>query len=217
MYKLTSRLGVCFALAFLLLSMGGCNTPVAVHYTPIAAVQTLADDPQQSPRLFVMRFTDKRPDGDIVGENKNLYGMKINDVRTTDDVSLIVAEAMTDALQKGGVKCDLHPERKAGEPVPASELTKYDYLLTGEITRFFVSTKPGWNTVDATAEVTIRLCLTRNGKEEWIGPINGTAKQGTLASDLTSCMTQAVDSAIGNCMRATIQHLSANGILHKKA
>jgi hypothetical protein len=211
-----SRLVPLLALVFFAVALGGCNTPVAVRYTPVAAVQTLVDDPQQAPRLFVMRFTDHRPEGDIVGDNKNLYGMKINDVRTSDDVSLIVAEAMTDSLQKGGVKCELHPERKPGDSVPASELTKFDYLLTGEITRFYVSTKPGWNTVDATAEVTIRLCLTRNGKDEWIGPINGSAKQGTLASDLSSCMTQALDSAIGNCMRATVQHLSANGLLRKK-
>ena len=203
-------LGFCGLVSLFLV---GCTTPAAVHYTPVAAVEPLVPEGAKPLRVFVARLSDKRATPDIIGANKNLYGMKVNDVRTSDDISLIMAEALTDVLRKGGVHAELHPERKQGDKIPDAELSKYDMLISGEIVQFNVDTKPGWNSVDATAQVTIRVCITRNGKEEWVGPIDGAAKQGELMGGLSSCMSQALDSAMQNCMRAVVQHLSASGAL----
>lgn len=206
--------GLLFAcLAILLSSLTGCNTPVSIHYTPVAAVQTIAEDPARAPRIYVLKFADARKPADTIGENQDLYGIKINDVRTSDDIGLIITEAITDALRKAGLRDDLHSERKQGDAIPQEELAGYDAVLSGEITTFYVKTKPGWNTVDATAQVTIRLSITRNGKQEWIGPIDGSAKQSDMAGGLAPVMSQALDSAIGNCVRATIEHLNVNGAL----
>jgi hypothetical protein len=189
---------------------------MTIHYTPLAAVDGLTNPGDPVPKIYVKRFADVRKDPNAIGGNQNIYGGNVNTVRTSDDVGLIIGEAVTDALKKSGALADFRSERQPTDNIPAAERRGYDAVLGGEITLIDVTSKPGWNTVDATARVVIRVSVTRDGKSEWVGPIEGTAKQGTLSTDITNAMSQALDGAIQNCMRAMIQHLRASGALTSK-
>ena len=185
---------------------------MTVHYTPISAVDSLTNPGDPPAKIYVKRFDDPRKDPTIIGANQNLFGSTINNVTTSDDVGLIIASAVTDALKKGGATADLHSDRQPKDQVPESEMHGYDTVVGGEVTVIEVNTKPGWNTVNGTARIAIRVSVTRGGKTEWIGPIEGTATSAAvMVADLTNIMSMSLDGAIQNCMRTMIQHLKAGG------
>ncbi len=185
----------------------GCSSPVSVHYTPVAAVQPLIEDEAKAPHVYVMRFADHHDGGNSVGGNRNVYGMKVIDAKTQDDIPGIMTEALTDTLRKAGLKATLHPEHQLGDPLPADEAGKYQYVISGEIQQFNAESHPGWVTIDVNAKVTIRLLVSHEGKEIWVGPITGTASDAGLA------LGQSLDIAMQNCMRNAIQQLADSKII----
>jgi len=210
-----SNLLLTFVIIVTSLALSACGTTqMTVHYTPISAVDSLTNPGQAAPRIYVRRFADRRADQGNIGGNKNLYGMTINDVKTSDDLGVIIAGAATDALRKGNALADMHSEHAPNDAIPPGELHGYDAVIGGEILAVDVVSKPGWNTVDSQAHVVIRVSVMRNGTTAWIGPIDGTASQSMAGmGGLTTAMSEALDDAIQNCMRNMIDQLRASGAL----
>lgn len=200
------------SLAVFLLLSAGCSMPMSVKYSPLAAAEFLASD-ETPMRAFVVRFADIRENKTHMGSMKNIYGMEVKKLVTTDDLGLILAEATTDALQKGGLKASLHSERNPGEKIPESELKGYAFIIGGKIISVEVLSKPGWNTLKITARIVIDVCVTKSGKIEWIGPIEGTSEKQEVGGTSSSSLTDALDIAMQNCMRNMIRHLKSSGSL----
>jgi hypothetical protein len=186
---------------------------MTVHYTPLSAVDSLTNPGDPAPKIYVRRFADHRANPGDIGGNKNLYGVTINNVTTSDDLSIIVAGAVTDALRKGNAAADMHSEHGPDDAIPANEWRGYDVVVGGEILAVDVVSKPGWNTVDSQAHMVIRVSVSRGGNTTWVGPIEGTASESMAGGGLTSAMSDALDGAIQNCMRTMIQQLRASGRL----
>jgi hypothetical protein len=200
------------SLAVLLLFATGCTMPMSVKYSPLAAAESLSTDETTPPRAFVVRFADDRENTARTGSMKNIYGFESKTLVTTDDLGVILAEASTDALRKGGLKANLHTERTSGEAVPASELKGYAFVFGGRIKSIEVVSQPGWNTFKVAARVVIDACVTKAGKTEWIGPIEGSTEKREMIYS-SSSLTDALDVAMQNCMRNMVRHLKASGSL----
>lgn len=201
---------ITILLSFCAFLLAGCNTPMTIRYTPVASVATLRADDAPKIRVAVMRFSDARKDPDTIGANRNLYGMRINKVKTTDDLGQILAEATTDALDKAGLNADLRTD-----VIASSELrSDYDAVVEGHLTSIDVDTKPGWNTVDGKASISVMLSIWKSGHEVQIGPLSGEAKQGTVGADITNAASQALDGAIQNCIRSMIAELRKQKIFY---
>lgn len=183
--------------------LSGCNTPMTIRYTPVASVATLRSADAPKLRVAVARFSDAREDPETIGANRNLYGMRINKVQTTDDLGQILAEATTDALDKAGLDAELRTAASAA----SLRSENYDAVIVGRLTAIDVDTKPGWNTVDGKANISLMLTIWKGGQETEVGPISGEAKQGTVGADITNAASQALDGAIQNCIRSMINEL----------
>lgn len=197
-----SAMGLCVCI------LAGCNTPMTVRYTPVAAVPTIRSENLPDLDVAVLRFLDNRKNPEAIGSNKNVYGMRVNTVKTTDNLGQILSEASVDALRKAGLDSELRTELTSAD----SLLSEYGAVVGGEIVKIVVDTKPGWNTVDATAEIEIMLTVWRNGEKTSVGPVLGSAKQGTVGADITNAASQALDGAIQNCIRNMIIELKQKGV-----
>lgn len=189
---------------------GGCSMSMSAAYSPVAATESLVEG-EAKMRVYVTRFEDARPQKDSIGVMKNTFGIKVKNLVTSDDLELLMAEAATDALRKGGVTAGLHGERTATSEIPGVELENVDYVLGGRIKKINVESSPGWKTIKITAKVIIDVCVRRGEKIEWIGPIEGTAEMRDFNDLQSDSLTRTLDKAIGNCMRSMIRHLKASG------
>ena len=202
--------GVCLAL--LALGAAGCSTPISVRYSPLPAAESLttSDSPK---RIFVVKYLDAREEGASIGAMKNIYGGKVKTLVTTDNLEGMLSEATTDALRKAGLRADLHTDRATGEDVPPEEFKGYDFVIGGRIKIIDVQSRPGWDTLKITARVVIDIAVTKAGKTEWLGPIEGTAERREMNVPGTSVLTETLDIATQNCMRNMIRHIKASGAL----
>jgi hypothetical protein len=183
--------------------LGGCNTPMTVHYTPVASVATLRSQTAPTLSVAVVRFSDTREDPQTIGSNRNLFGMRINKARTTDDLGQILAEATTDALDKAGLNADLRVDTASTAELKSS----YDAGVEGRLMAINVDTRPGWNTVNGVASISVMLTVWRNGRVTKVGPITGKAQQGTMGADITNAASQSLDGALQNCIRNMVGEL----------
>lgn len=186
---------------------------MSVHYTPVAAVEPISEDDATAAHVLVLPLADNHGGNGSVGGNDNAYGMKINAVQTTDDIGEIMAEGLTDALRKAGLKATLHSEFKSGDTIPPDILSRYNYVISGEIQQFNVESNPGWWTVNINAKVTIHLSVNHGGTVVWLDPITGTSKEGDYNTLSSASMSEALDIAMQNCIRQTIQKLAASKLI----
>ena len=205
------------SLLTLVACLGGCSMPVSATYTPIAATESLTDGVSR-PRVYVAKFEDARTDKERLGAMKNSFGGDAKKLTTTDDLPLLLAEATTDALRKGGLDAALHGDRTADSSIPADELKGVDFVVGGRIKQATVETNPGWGTIRITSKVVIDVYVKCGANGEWVGPIEGTSEMRDFNSNYlqASSLSSALDKAIGNCMRNTVRHLKASGVFERQ-
>ena len=190
--------------------------PMAVKYSPLAAVETISTG-SAKPKLFVVRFMDEREKKDTVGRMNNAYGGKVKTLVTTDDIGLILAEATTDALRKAGLEAELHSDRTSGQTIPSEERNGFDYVIGGRIKEVEVVTQPGWDTLRIKARIVVDILIAKGDQSEWIGPIEGAGERRDYIILQGSSLTESLDGAIQNCMRDMIRHHKASGTLQPEA
>jgi hypothetical protein len=204
------RILVPLSLALLLAAVAGCSMPITVSYSPIAAAEALGGD-QAKLRVHVVRFVDDRGKKDSVGSLQNSFGGETKKLVTSDDLTMILAEATTDALRKGGAAAELHSDALLGATL-SKEQSSADLIVGGKIRTIEVTCRAGWDTYKITSRVIIDICVRKGNKDEWIGPIEGTAERREASIVQTSVFTATLDTAIQNCMRNMVRHLKSSGV-----
>lgn len=193
----------------------GCSMPMTVTYSPIAAAEAIGGD-QAKLRVYVVRFADDRQNKESVGSLKNAFGGEVKKLVTSDDLGMILAEATTDALRKGGMTAELHSDATIGSSL-SKEQAGADLIVGGKIRTIEVTSQPGWDTVKITSRVIIDVCIRKGGKDEWVGPIEGTSERREISIVQSSTFTSALDAAIQNCMRNMVRHLKSSGAFQATA
>jgi hypothetical protein len=187
----------------------GCSMPITVSYSPIAAADALVSD-QAKVRAYIIRFTDDRENKESIGSMRNAFGGEVKKLVTTDDVGVILAEATTDALRKAGVTADLHSDATIGATL-TREQASADLIVGGKVRTIEVVSQVAFDSIKITSRVVIDVSIRKGGKDEWVGPIEGTAERREISYVQSSALTSALDSAIQNCMRNMIRHLKSSG------
>jgi len=197
-----------------LIVTGGCSMPMTVKYSPLAATDTLISG-QIKPRAYILRFIDSRENKESIGRMNNVFGGKTKNLVTANDLGLILAEAVTDALNKSGIQAELHSDRTSTEKIPQAELEGFNFIFGGKIKDLEVKSQVGWDTIKVTANVVIEVSVNNMESVEWVGPIEGTAEKRDFMYLSSSSLTDSLDTAMQNCMRNMIRHLKASGVMKK--